>query len=119
MVALNLLGALIGSPIGRLALVALLCGLAGFVQGFRQGDAGRLALRQQVALETANVQQRANAKAADIAAASEREAAQHEVDMLAKDAELEVANTEIAKLEEKSKCVVSRDTVRALNRSSR
>jgi hypothetical protein len=72
--------------------------------------------RQRVAFASERLQKEEQKRAADIAAESEREASQHEEAMAHRDKEIAEANAKIAEME-KGKCVVSRGTVRQLNRA--
>lgn len=112
----SILAALWQSQIGRMALVAVIAAAFGYHNGFKKGDEGRLRLKAQYEEATRKVLMDEAARSRRIVEESSREAAQHEAEMVEKDKLLEEANAEIEKLEKASKCVISRDTVRAINR---
>ena len=114
--ALELLAAIWRSAAGRMALVAILAGLAGWWGGFREGDKGRLILQAKITAATATLLRTESIRAADIAAEGEREALAEEHEDAERQRQLEEANVKIAELEKASACVISRETVRAINR---
>src|SRR5688572_29896879 len=117
-IILNILAALWSSQIGRMAIIAVIAGAAGFHNGFKKGDEGRLKLKAQYEEATRKLPTDEAARSRQIVAKSAEEAVSHELEMAEKDKLLEEANREIEKLEAGNKqCVVSRATVRKLNSS--
>ncbi len=119
-IASSILGALIGSEAGRMVLVGVVCIGIGFVGGFREGDKGRVLLQARIAAATAELQSRELARNAEIAAQGERDELEEEKAEAERQKLLDEANQRIAELEKRpagKECVISRDTVRQINRA--
>lgn len=101
--------------IGKLIIAGTVIVLLGSAVAWIRNDAVK-DYRAQINIQTAKLRLEAAKEAEKIQAESEQEAAAHENEMAEKDQLLEAANMEIEKLETASKCVISRDTVRAINR---
>ncbi len=105
-------------PIGFLAVFGSFVWHASKVEMWKQDILA--AERQRVAFASELLQKEEQKRAADIAAQSEREASEHEEAMTHKDREIAEANARIAEMEKgKAACVVSRGTVRQINRAQR
>ena len=113
----NILAALWQSQIGRMAIIAIIAGAVGYHNGFQKGDEGRLKLKAQYEEATRKLLTDEAARNRQIIAKSAEESVSHEMEMAEKDKLLEETNQKIEELEKAAKCVISRETVRAINRS--
>ena len=115
--ALDLLASIVRSQIGRLALAVIIAGGAGYYKGFQEGDRGRLVLQARVEAATQALVASERARADAIIAESKREAEAENAEDVERERLLAEANTRISQLEavRPKGCVISRETVRALN----
>ncbi len=115
-IALEFIAVAWRSTIGKMAIVAFIAWGWGYYSGYQKGDEGRIKLENAYKEATRKLLIDEAARSRRIVEESSKEAEIHEANMAEKDKLLEAANAEIEKLEKASKCVISRETVRAINR---